>query len=204
MRFLFVAKVCLILTLIVTLVVPAGTALAHARRDVGKYQFVVGWAVEPAFAGEKNGVSLRVTNRETNQQVSGLENTLQVEIHHGTNKTIKSLRAVFGTPGSYQADLIPTAQGNYEFHFEGTVEGLEVEEEFISGPGQFDQVESSADVQFPIKLRDASEFEAALQGAQNAAQQAQDAASSAKILAMLGVVLGAMGIALGVIRMRKR
>lgn len=204
MRFLLVTKLCLISTLVAALLVPAGIASAHAGRDVGKYRFVVGWLVEPAFAGEKNGVSLRVTNRETNQPVTGLEKTLEVEIHHTTAKTTKPLRGVFGTPGSYQADLIPTAEGNYEFHFKGTVEGLEVEEEFVSGPGQFDEVKSSADVQFPIKLREASEFESALQGAQDKAKEAQDAASSARTLALLGVVLGALGIASGVISMRKR
>lgn len=30
-------------------------ALAHERRDVGKYQVVVGFIVEPAIEGQKNG-----------------------------------------------------------------------------------------------------------------------------------------------------
>lgn len=35
-------------------------ALAHESRDVGKYQFVVGFLVEPAYEGQKNGLDLRV------------------------------------------------------------------------------------------------------------------------------------------------
>ena len=39
-----------------------GTASAHERRTVGKYQFVVGWLNEPAFSGQMNSIDLRVTD----------------------------------------------------------------------------------------------------------------------------------------------
>ena len=202
MLYAFGNKLLVLAAVVAALALTTGTVFAHERRDVGKYQFVVGWAVEPAFVGEKNGVSLRVTNRETGQPVTGLEKTLEVEVHHGQTKATKNLRAVFGTPGSYQADLIPTAPGDYEFHFEGTVEGLKVQEEFASGPGRFDSVKSSADIQFPQKLPEVREVEAAVRGAQSAAQQAQDTAQSARdtasvarTLAVVGIVLGAIGIA---------
>ena len=38
-----------------------GTALADDGRRVGGYQMIVGWVDEPAYAGIKNGVELRVT-----------------------------------------------------------------------------------------------------------------------------------------------
>lgn len=178
-------------------VLTANLALAHERRDVGKYQFVVGFAVEPAFEGVPNGASLRVTNRETNTPVTGLENTIQVEIHHGSTQAIKNLRAVFGQPGLYQADLIPTAPGTYEFHFKGTVEGLDVEEEFVSGPGRFNDVQPQADTQFPESVGSVREVQAAARGASTAANDALDKASSASTLAIVGVALGAIGIVIG-------
>ena len=43
-------------------VLGTGTVLAHEGRDVGDYNFVVGFINEPAVEGMLNGVSLRVTS----------------------------------------------------------------------------------------------------------------------------------------------
>lgn len=196
-----VAALCLGGAVLVAL---SGTALAHERRDVGKYQFVVGFAAEPAFEGTTNGASLRVTNRETNAPVTGLEQTLQVEIHHGEADTTRSLRAVFGTPGLYQADFIPTAPGVYEFHFKGTVEGLPVEEEFVSGPGRFNDVNAATEFQFPEPLPSMREVagvarssQEAVQAASNAAAEAGRAAATARTLALIGIGAGVVGVLVG-------
>ncbi len=42
--------------LLVTFV--AGPASAHEMRQVGKYQFTVGWGDEPAYSGLRNSVQL--------------------------------------------------------------------------------------------------------------------------------------------------
>ncbi|MBI2907098.1 MAG: hypothetical protein HYX92_05520 [Chloroflexi bacterium] len=177
------------------------TALAHERRAVGKYQLVVGFIVEPPFEGQKNGVDLRVTDAQTQKPVEGVEGTLQVEIAHvptGVSKVLK-LRTIFGDPGHYTADLLLTAPGHYRFRFFGAIEGLNVNETFNSksGGGGFNDVESSGDIQFPVKIAEAREIEAATRGAQAAAQKASDAASLATNLAFVGIGLGALGIAAG-------
>jgi hypothetical protein len=38
--------------------------LAHEVRDVGEYQFVVGFIDEPVFAGQKSGLEFLVTVSE--------------------------------------------------------------------------------------------------------------------------------------------
>ncbi|MEX2446065.1 MAG: hypothetical protein WD734_01910, partial [Dehalococcoidia bacterium] len=48
------------LTLALGLAAPR-IAQAHESRDVGPYNFVVGWMAEPAIEGEKNGIDLRIT-----------------------------------------------------------------------------------------------------------------------------------------------
>jgi hypothetical protein len=58
------------------------TASGHERREVGPYRFVVGFLVEPAFEGLKNGVDLRVFEAATEAPLEGLQDTLQVEITH--------------------------------------------------------------------------------------------------------------------------
>ena len=141
--------------------------------------------------------------------VEGAYETLQVEVTHiqtGASK-ILNLRPLYNAPGEYVADLIPTAPGAYEFHFFGSIEGEEVEEAFLSkgAGGHFDDIRSSVDLQFPVKLPEVREIEGAVRGAQNTAAQAQDtaisaddSASSAGVLAIVGIVLGAIGIAVGV------
>jgi hypothetical protein len=74
-----------------------------------------------------------------------------------------------------------------------------------AGGGQFDDVESSADIQFPERLPAMREMQSAVRGTQQLAQQAQDAAlvaqaglTSTQTVAIVGAVLGALGLAAGV------
>src|SRR5262249_26345369 len=110
-------------------------------------------------------------------------------------------------PGHYTADLIPTAPGQYRFRFFGSLAETAVNATFNSraGGGQFDDVESSADLQFPERLPALREMQSAVRGIQQTAQQAQDAAlaaqagrTSAQTFAIVGAVLGALGLATGV------
>jgi hypothetical protein len=142
--------------------------------------------------------------------VEGLEATLQVEVTHiptGVSK-VMPLRSVFGEPGHYAADLIPTAPGQYRFRFFGTIEGMDVDEAFESGPDTFSNIESSQELQFPEPLPAVREIEGAVRGTQATAQEAQDSASSASTLGMVGIMLGAAGIMFGiggvVLSMRRR
>ena len=144
--------------------------------------------------------------------VSGLQDTLQVEVTHpatGVSRVV-DLRAVPEAPGHYRSDLIPTAPGVYVFRVFGSIEGAGVDETFPSmgAGGQFDDIRSAVDLQFPHALPAVRELESAVRGALDTARQAQDAAlaasadegggSSTNILAVVAIVLGALGIASGV------
>lgn len=183
-------------------------ASAHESRQLGKYQLVVGFMVEPAVEGVKNGVDLRVTNTENNQPVEGVEKTLKVELIYKGTSRVMDLRTLFRDPGHYTADLIPTAPGQYAFRFFGAIEGLQVNERFESGPGRFGDVGSSAELQFPEVLPELREMAGVVPATQKAAQAAQDSASSARTLAIAAMVMGALGIVSGVgataIALRKR
>jgi hypothetical protein len=191
------------------LVVTTTTAPAHERREVGGYQLVVGFFTEPAFEGLKNGVDLRVLQATTQQPVEGVEQTLQVAITYvpgGASRELR-LRTIYREPGRYTADLIPTAPGQYRFRFTGSIAGTAINETFDSrtGGGQFDDVESSADLQFPERLPALREMQSALRGTQQSAQQAQDVAlaaqaglRTAQTIALVGTVLGTLGLATGI------
>ena len=140
--------------------------------------------------------------------VEGLENTLRAEITHvasGAARTL-DLRASPGTPGRYEAALIPTSPGHYRIRLFGEIEGEAIDQTFNSksGGGDFDDVVSAADIQFPAAAASNRELEAAARGAQadavearNAALSAEAAVNGAARVGIAGVVLGAVGVAVG-------
>ena len=140
--------------------------------------------------------------------VEGLENTLIVEVTHAPSGVARTMNlyADADDVGHYKADFIPTASGQYVFHFSGSIEGIAVDERFESGVGTFDDVRPAIAIQFPESAASAREIEAAVRGAQDAAQQAQSAALSAdasaaraRMLGIGGIALGAVGIAFGAV-----
>lgn len=169
-------------------------AHAHERRNVGKYQLVVGFFEEPAIEGMRNGVSLRITTADTDKPVEGAEKTLKVDIISGGKSKTLSLRPVFRQPGRYTADLIPTRPGTYVFRFSGNIEGTPVEERFESGPGRFNDVEAAGALYFPEPMPDVGAVQKEMQ---NATKEAQGTAAAARLLGIGGLVLGAMGIVAG-------
>jgi hypothetical protein len=187
------------------LLLAAHTAYAHESRMVGPYQFVVGFITEPAFEGQKNGVSLRITEGEGEDAVpvEGVEETLQVEVTHvpsGASQTME-LRAIFGDPGHYTNDWIPTAPGQYRFHFTGTVEDTTVDEVFESGPDTFGSVQPVEELYFPEAPPAARELESAVRGAEESADEAlnlalafEEQVGTIQTLATASLVLGLIAL----------
>jgi hypothetical protein len=200
----------------------APSAEAHERRTVaGKYTFVVGFLNEPALIDQPNGIDLRVSNAQTGDPVEGLEKTRKADlIVGGATKTV-DLRARFGMKGAYTADLIPTKTGTWNFRFYGNIEGTPVDEKFESGPGRFNDVQNTNDLEFPVQTPSLSELAAQVQrqgtpaeaGAANSApapdvQRALDRADSARttgiIFGAAGILIGLAGVGLALVAMRAR
>lgn len=197
-----------LITALVSLVVLPGAAEAHETRTVGKYSFVVGWNVEPAYEGIKNGVDLRVQLPGTTPTpVEGVEKTLKVEVTNvaGGQKVTLPLDTVFGSPGRYIAHLVPTVAGQYSFRFFGTIEGNQINETFTSGE-KFNNIQTIGEIQFPEKVAQVREVQGVASDAQQAADDADSAASSARTLAMVAIglaVLSGAGTAAALL-MRRR
>ena len=122
---------------------------AHEGREVGEYVIVFGWRVEPAYAGVLNGPEFTVEHHDTGEAVEGLEETLQLMIHFGDQSRLLTLYPVWGEPGHYTADLLPTRPGDYSFHLFGAIAETEVDEMFSSADGEFSTIEPAADITFP-------------------------------------------------------
>ena len=199
-------------------------AFAHEDMEEGGYKLVVGFLHEPAYEGERNAVSLRVTKGSEDEEeespstaamtmggyhdpeavaVEGLQDTLQVEVTHVPSNVSRTmnLRAVFNDPGHYAADLIPTSPGHYRFRFFGVIEGEAIDATFDSraGGGHFDDVRVATAIHFPDAVASARELESAVRGLQAASEETldEDDDSAAATMAIVGIVLGASGIAFG-------
>jgi hypothetical protein len=170
----------------------ATVAEAHERRTVGPYQLVVGFLVEPAFAGTVNGVDLRITDTRANpaKNVEGVEKTLKVDVFQGGLSTPLSLdlRARFGQPGAYAADFVPTRAGSYRFAFKGKIEDTTLSEKdgtFESGPGRFNDAEDPSKIQYPAKVPEGADLAARLDAIDSGIRSVQVIAIVAIVLAVV-------------------
>ncbi len=185
----------LVAALMALLTLPT-VAQAHETRPVGRYEFVVGWSVEPSYEGQMNGVSLRVRIPGTPPTpVEGVEEDMQVEVTHvATEQTVTMpMDTVFNNPGLYIAHMLPTAPGQYIFRFFGTIEGTAINETFTSGE-RFDNINSTEEIQFPEKVAQVREVQGIASEAAQAADDADSAASSAQTLAYVGIGLAVLAL----------
>jgi hypothetical protein len=175
-----------------------GTALAHERRTIGngKYDVVVGWSVEPAYVGMKNGATIRIMNAGTTTPVTGADKTLKLAIRQGASTQAFPLEAVFGQDGSYSADIVPTRVGDYQWIFSGSLGSDSVNETFDTADGKFNGVEPANALQFPVQIGDPVQNATAVQAAQADAQSARMLAVVAIVIGLLGVIVGAIAYAM--------
>jgi hypothetical protein len=190
----------------------AGPASAHEERTIGRYHVEVGFGDEPAYTGDKNSVQL-VLHDANDKPVVDLGDTLKVDVSQAgsaddAQKLSLSMEPNFevggdGTPGDYRAWFIPTAPGDYTFHFTGSIKGQKVDQKFTSSPTTFDAVQDPTQVEFPAKDpttgqladrvdRETQRLNAALADAR---KQAKDEAGTARLIAIAGVVVGVIGVA---------
>jgi hypothetical protein len=207
------------LAAVAVLIAPTCPAFAHGEARNGDLVLTIGFSVEPAFAGQPNAVQLIVEHG--GEPVTDLRSgDVQVEVTYGDETSepmdlspaffFEGSQLVFGEPGDYHADFVPSQPGKYTFHFTGTIDGEEVDEEMTSGPETFSAVEDVAAASIPevtaptndeLATRIDEESTRAADGvaaAEAAVASAEDAASSARTLGMVGVVLGAIGIVIAI------
>lgn len=171
-------------------------ASAHERRQVAAYTFVVGWVTEPAYVNLPNAVDLRVSRTADGSPVTGLEQTLKVEVTQGSHKREVALRPRFNTPGAYDGRMVPSAVGDYTFRFFGTIEGLQVNETFTSGPNTFNPV--AALEGWPNPLPSNQQLDETLKGLEQrivALESNEGGGGSAMLFGVAGLVVGALGLA---------
>ena len=196
---------------------------AHGHTTAAGFNFVIGWANEPTLVGQPNAVALFVYDQADKPITDIPADAISVVVTTaGQDSPSFSLAPAFdveegfGTPGEYSSDLIPTAPGDYTFHFTGTIHDKAIDVSMTSGAETFDGAVAAADLEFPVKqptltevgtrldridgridaLQSSAPAAGAIAGAQSAAAAAASAADRALLI---GVVVGGAGLVLAVI-----
>jgi hypothetical protein len=171
------------------------TSLAHERRTIGggKYDVVVGWDTEPAYVNQHNTAGIRISKAATNpaEPVVGAEKTLQLQIRQGGQTRQFQLRPVFGQPGYYVADVVPTRAGDYIFTFTGSLGADQISEAFDSADGKFDAVTAASGIEFPVAAPDPEQVSGQLESANALAQRAL-------LVGYIGAGIGVLGLLVAV------
>ncbi|WP_026370741.1 hypothetical protein [Kallotenue papyrolyticum] len=183
--------------LIIALLLAPAAALAHEHREVGPYEFTVGFINEPAFENEQNGIWLRVVNHETNLPVEGLADTLRAEVIKGSQQRELKLKPAWNEPGVYTAVFYPTEPGDYTFRFYGQINGTPVDESFTSSPDGFDGVQPVSELQFPRSVPTNVALAEQLAAAQATAR-------TALVVGALGLLIGLGGLVVAALALRRR
>jgi hypothetical protein len=177
------------------LILTTANAIAHERREVGEYTFVVGFLNEPALLNEPNSLDLRISKTADQSPVEGLEETLKASVSAQGKDLDLEVKRRFGTPGAYNAYFMPTAEGEYSFHITGTIEGKDVDEVFTSGPDTFSSVEAPNG--FPVAYSDSTTGLSSLQERVVTLETDDSGSDSGTTLGIIGIVLGALGLGAG-------
>ncbi len=209
-----------------------GPVQAHVVTTVGPYTIALGWAHEPTYVGEFNAVQVFVTDADGKPVADIGDGDLSVVVSVGGQQSSPlALSPTYdedtglGTPGDYEAPIIPTAPGDYTFHLTGKIHAQAVDETATSSDSTFDPVVESTGIQFPNTLPSLTELTASIDRINarlsaspspaatsapaaslspvvtDAISAAQDAATQAKDSAstalLVGILVGGLGVILG-------
>lgn len=165
------------------------SALAHTRVEVGPYAIVVGWLQEPPIVGERNALTIEITENE--QPVIDAEASLDVEVLYA-GRTWRVNMNPTTTPGLYTATLFPTVRGVYTTRLFGTLGSTDVDVQVDP-----EEVLPASNLQFPQALPDTIAL-------QEQVDQLQAELQTARTWAFVGSGAGLVGIAVGLVGLLRR
>ena len=178
-----------IILVLVGLTYSTGTAMAHTRVEVGPYAIVVGWQQEPPIVGERNALTIEISEDEL--PVSGAEATLDVEVLYA-GRTWRVNMNPTETPGLYTAVLFPTVRGVYSTRLFGMLESTDVDVQVDP-----EEVFPASNLHFPEPLPDPIAL-------QEQVEQLEAELQTARTWSFIGAGGGGLGILLGLFGLLRR
>lgn len=175
----------------------APAASAHTHIHVGEYELSIGWGNEPTYVGVPNFIEVSITDADGEPVTDLAPGDITVVVSTSDQSTEalplepQFVVDVYGTPGQYGADLLPTVPGEYTFQFAGTLRDETVDVTVTSGEDTFSPVNASTDVEFPVKVPTLAEVQTSLDRINGRIEDAQAAADRASTM---GLLVGGAGL----------
>ncbi|NJN53621.1 MAG: hypothetical protein HC804_02005 [Anaerolineae bacterium] len=162
--------------------VPA--AHAHVRVEVGPYALVVGWLAEPPVVGERNSITVEISEDE--QPVLDAATTLDAELKYGAESFRANLNPT-AVPGLYTVDIFPTVRGQYAVRLFGSLGETEIDETI-----EPEEVFPAANIQFPEPMPDAREVQKEVVALEAQLQSTRTLTYAALVMALIALLLAAV------------
>jgi hypothetical protein len=186
------------------------------------YQVVIGSIGEPIAVDDKTGVELHVTmlgheemaandHHAEGGGVTGLEQTLQVELIAGDARKVLDLTPTYNTPGSYNAPFYPTEAIELSYRLFGTINNTPVDLVFAcrqegAASAEEGEKEISQGVRQISKVGGfgcpADKAELGFPAPSAAVAAVDDTARSANAWGLVGTGLGALALGAALLRRR--
>ncbi|MFI5254399.1 MAG: hypothetical protein ACHQ15_02940 [Candidatus Limnocylindrales bacterium] len=177
----------------------AGLAQAHVLEQFGTYTVALGWVHEPTYVGAPNAVQAVVTGADGKAVTDLADGDLKVVVSLGSQASAAlDLNNAFdadtglGTPGDYEAPIVPTAPGDYTFHLTGTIHGQAVDATATSSDSTFNSVVTTTGAEFPNTLPTVADMATRLDRI-----DARVGAVPDSTFLLFGAGAGALGLVLG-------
>lgn len=137
----------LLVAILLLFLLPLSSDAAPVSRKVGdRFDITVQFMHEPAILGDTNGIRLQVT--ENGAPVSGATSTLVVQVEFMEAVRVLNMYEDPAQPGVYTGVFIPMQEGDYSFVLQGTIDGVQVDEQFTVDNGLV-RVTPRTDYEFP-------------------------------------------------------
>ena len=172
----------------ILLTINTTTTLAHTRVEVGSYAIVVGWLVEPPIVGERNALTIEISEDEL--PVVGVEAGLKAELVYG-GQTFRTNLNPTQEPGFYTATIFPTVRGQYAVRLFGTLGDMEIDETI-----EPEEVFSADRIQFPEPLPDTRELQKEITSLENDLQ-------TTRTFSYVAIAVGFFGLLVAVVALVK-
>lgn len=219
-------RTAILISFVLMLALPlAAGAHQHATYTIGgkDYSIVIGSLNEPIVVDDKTGLDLTVAETgsamshaddghdEAGSAVTGLEETLKVELIAGEKKLVQELSPAYGKPGSYKTTFYPTVATTFSYRLFGTINDTPVDLLFTCTPEGATRAEddhtakqiSEGVVQTSIGGGFGCALEKEALGFPEQSASLANLASSSSA-GLWAVLIGAVGVLLGLLAMLKK
>ncbi len=182
---------CAAIGLLGALLLTSQTSYAHTVTEVGEFQIIAAWDIEPVILGERNTIIIDIMRNTLPIQSADARMGIELE-SGGQRKPVAASPLTTANTLRYSIQFMPTAEGEYLVHLDGALEGEPLKVTVSPEP-----VNRADIIQFPEIALSNSELQTGLINVEERIAAAQLRANIALGVGAAGVLVGAGGVLIG-------